>query len=84
MKTKTFVDICGRWAGCVSIVRSAPNGAWVEVEIVARGPRGGHTKHVVRMDLFDASDIARAVQGCIRAQRQHLDRIQSRANGEGF
>lgn len=78
------VDIRPRFAGCVNIVRAAPNGSWIEVELLAKGPRGGYTRHVFKLDLFDASDIARKVQECIRAQRQHLDRIQARANGEGY
>jgi len=83
-RTKTLVDIRPRWAGCVNIVRAAGDGAWIEVELLAQGPRGGATKHCFRLDLFDASDIARKVQDCIAAQRQHLDRIQARANGVGF
>ncbi|MGH8899424.1 MAG: hypothetical protein ACRDZ4_20960 [Egibacteraceae bacterium] len=80
----TRVDITPRWAGCVNIIRSAPNGAWIEVELLAQGPLGGVRKHCFKLDLFDASDIARKVQECITAQRQHLDRVQSRANGTGF
>ena len=80
----TTVDIRPRWSGCVNIIRTAPNGAWLEIELLARGPRGGSTKHSFRLDLFGASEIARKVQECIAAQRNHLDCIQARANGMGY
>lgn len=82
---KTVVDIRSKLRGCVNIVRTAPNGSWVEVELITFGPRGGRgDKHVFRLDLFDATDIARAVQQALTAQAQHLERMRSRARSEGY
>lgn len=80
----TTVDIRPRFAGCVNIIRSAPNGSWIEVELLVQGPRGGLKKHAFRLDLFAACEIAQKAQHAIDAQKKHLERLQQMANGTGW